>query len=118
LRLRHVLSAERRALERIDGDIHLRPGSGADLLANEQHRRFVHLAFADHDRALDRKLTQFSAHRIDSRLVRHLFRAAPAQSRCGHRGPFRYPHDFERQRAPETRVLACGLTRVLAGRLQ
>ena len=106
------------ALERIDGDIHLRPGSSADLLANEQHRCFVHLAFADHDRALNRKPAQFLAHRIDSRLIRHLFRAASAQSRCGHCGPFRYPHDFERQRAPKTRVLPCVRTRVLAGRLR
>src|SRR5215831_17096238 len=32
---RHVLGAERRPLERIDRDVHLGSGSGADLLTNE-----------------------------------------------------------------------------------
>jgi hypothetical protein len=36
-------------------DIDFRPGSGADLLADEQHRRLIHLALADHNRAVDRK---------------------------------------------------------------
>jgi hypothetical protein len=94
------------SVERIDGDVHFRSGSGADFLANEQHRRFVHFAFADHHRAVDRKPAQFAAHGIDGGLIRHLFRAAAAQSRGSHRGPLRYPHDFERQRAPKTRVLA------------
>ena len=39
---------------------------------------------------------EFPAHGIDGGLIRHLFRAAPAQSRGGHRGLLRYPHDFER----------------------
>src|SRR5262249_50240315 len=29
---RHILGAQRRALERVDGDVHFRPRSGADLL--------------------------------------------------------------------------------------
>jgi hypothetical protein len=65
----HVLGTERCALERIDGDVYFRSGSGADLLANEQHRRFVHLAFADHHRAVVRKPAQFAAHGIDGGLV-------------------------------------------------
>jgi len=93
---RHVLGAERRAFERIDRDVHLRSGSGADFLTDEQHRRCVHLAFADHHLAVDRKRAQFTAHGIDRGLIRHLFRAAPAQPRSGHRGLLRYPHDFER----------------------
>jgi hypothetical protein len=93
---RHVLGAERRAFERIDRDVHLGSGSGADFLADEQHRRFVHLAFADHHGAVDGKRAQLAAHGIDRGLIRHLFRAAAAQPRCGHGGLLRYPHDFER----------------------
>src|SRR5216684_4571936 len=50
-RARHVLGAQRGALERIDGDIDLRPGIEPDLLADEQHRRFVAFALADDDGA-------------------------------------------------------------------
>ena len=44
--------ADRRAFERIEGDIDLRT-AGADLFADIKHRRFVALAFADHNRAVD-----------------------------------------------------------------
>ena len=103
---------------RIDGDVHFRSGSGADLLANEEHRRFVHFALADHHGAVDRKPAQFAVHGVDGGLIRHFFRAASAQSRSRHCGSLRHPHDLERQRAPEARVLACVLTRVLGGRLR
>jgi hypothetical protein len=39
------------------------------FFANEQYRRFVHLAFADHHRAVDRKPAQFAAHGIDGGLI-------------------------------------------------
>ena len=54
-RVRHLLGADRGAFERIDGDVDFRAFAGADLLADVEHRRFVHLAFADHDRAADRR---------------------------------------------------------------
>ena len=52
-RVRHGLGADRRAFERIDGDVDFRAFAGADLLADVEHRRFVHLAFADDDGASD-----------------------------------------------------------------
>ena len=52
----------------IERDINGRAAS-ADLLADEQHRRLVALALADHDGALDRHLVQLAAHGVDGGLV-------------------------------------------------
>jgi len=40
-----------------------------DLLADEEHRRFVALPFPDHDRAVDRHRVHAGAHRLDCDLV-------------------------------------------------
>jgi hypothetical protein len=93
----HVLGAQRRAFERIDGDINLGTGIEPDLLADEKHRRLVALALADHDGAFDRQLVEFAAHRVDRGLVRSLFVAVTSQSRRRYRGALRHPHDFERK---------------------
>ena len=97
----HVLGAQRGAFERIDRDIDLRPGVEPDLLADEQHRRLVALALADHDGAFDRQLVEFAAHRIDGGLVGRLFLSMAAQPRRGHGRTFRDPHDFQREDALE-----------------
>ena len=73
-RVRHVLGADRGALERIDGDVDLRAFAGADLLADVEHRRLVHLAFADDDRAADVPACRVPAHGIDGGLVGALVR--------------------------------------------
>ena len=64
------------ALERIDGNVHLREATGgvalrsrADLLADVEHRRFVALAFADDDGAVDRQRIHLLPHRFDSHLI-------------------------------------------------
>ena len=95
----HVLGAQRRAFQRIDGDIDLRPGVDTDLLADEQHRGFVALALADHDGALDRHLVEFAAHRVHRRLIGRLLVAVAAQPRCRHRRPLRHAHDLECENA-------------------
>ena len=74
----HVLGAKRRSLKRIDGDVDLGAGLITDFLADEQHRRLVHLTLPDHHGAVDRQLVEFAPHRVDSSLVGGLFRAAPA----------------------------------------
>ena len=96
-RARHVLGAERGAFQRVDGDIDLRTGVQPDLLADEQHRRLVALALADHDGAFDRQLVEFAAHRIHRGLVGWLLLAVAAQPRGRNRGALRHAHDFERQ---------------------
>ena len=77
-RARHVLGAERGPFQRIDCDIDLGSGLVADLLADEQHRRLVDLALADHYRAVDRQFVQLATHGVDGGLVGRLLLPAPA----------------------------------------
>ena len=98
------LAHKRGAFQRIDGDVDLRSVLAADLLADEQHRRFVALALADHHGAVDRQLVQFAPHGVDRRLVGGLFVAAAAQPRRRNRGALRHAHDLERQDALEHQV--------------
>src|SRR6185312_75597 len=46
-----ALRAERRPLERVDGDVHFVPLAGTDLLAAVEHRRLVLIALPDDDDA-------------------------------------------------------------------
>src|ERR1700730_14171395 len=94
-RARHVLGAQRGALQRVDGDIDLRAGVHSDLLADKQHRRLVALALADHDRAFDRQLVEFAPHRVQRSLVGRLLVAVTAQPRRRYRRALRHAHDFE-----------------------
>jgi hypothetical protein len=66
---RHVLGAEDGAFQRIDRDVDLGAGFVADLLADEQHRRLVELALADHHRAIDRQLVELAPHCVDRGLI-------------------------------------------------
>ena len=62
-----VVATERRergAVDRVDRDVARGP-AGADLLAVEQHRRFVLLALADDDDALHRHRVEDDAHGVD-----------------------------------------------------
>ena len=98
-RARHVLGAQRRALQRIDRDIDFRAGIDSDFLADEQHRRLVALALADHHGAFDRQLVELAAHRIDRGLVGGLLVAVAAQPRRRHRRALGHPHDLEGENA-------------------
>ena len=82
---------------------------GADPLADEQHRRLVHLAFADDDRAVDRKHAQLAPHGVDGGTVGFLLQPAAAQPRRGNCGAFGYTGDFKRQRALKVLVRAAGI---------
>ncbi len=84
--------AEVRALEGIDGDIHLRRAEAPaaidevgepDFFADEQHRRLVALAFADHDGAVDGHRVELAPHRRHRRLVRLRAVALPHRLRAG-----------------------------------
>ena len=95
----HVLGAQHRALKRIDGDIDLRAMLAADLFADEQHRRLVDLALADHHGAVDRQFIQLTSHRIHGGLIGRLLHAPSAKPRRRHRGAFGHAHDLQRQDA-------------------
>ncbi len=103
-RARHVFRAQRGALERIDGDVDLRAGVQSYLFADEQHRRLVALALADHDRAFDRQFVELTPHRVDRSLVGRLLLAVAAQPRRRYRGTLRHTHNFERQDALEQQL--------------
>ena len=59
-----------------------------DLLADVQHRRFVALAFADDDRAVDRHRVHRAAHRFDRRLIGPMTIALPHRVRARDGGLF------------------------------
>ena len=99
------LAHKRRAFERIDGDVDLGAGLGADLLADEQHRRLVHLALPDHDGAVDRQLVELAPHGVDRGLIGGLFVAAPAQPRRRDRRALGHAHDLDRENALQHRDL-------------
>ncbi len=48
-RVRQILCANRRAFQRIERDINVRPLLGADFFTNIKHWRFIAFAFTDHD---------------------------------------------------------------------
>ena len=78
------------------------PSPVADLLADKEHRRFVHLAFADDDGARDGNAAQFAAHGIDRGLVGGLLVAASAQARGRNGCCFGDARYFEHEHALET----------------
>ena len=97
-RIRERLGRQRRAFERIERDIDGH-ATGANLLADIQHRRFVAFALAYHDRAVDRQLVESRAHRLYCGLVGRAF-VAPADLPGGRNGRgFGDAHDFERELA-------------------
>ena len=101
--VRPGLGADRGALQRIERDVDLGAVAGrrADLLADEQHRRLVALALADHDGAVHVELVERGAHRLDRGGVGRLFVAAPDQRRGGDRRGFGHAHHFEHEDAVE-----------------
>ena len=103
--VRHGFRADCRAFERIDRDVDLGTFADADLLADVEHRRLVHLAFADDDGAPDLDAPEFPAHCVDGGLVGSLFVAAPAQLRGCDRRRFRHARDFEHQNALKPRTV-------------
>ena len=88
---------ERGAVDRVDGDVHRGRGAVADLLAVEQHRRFVFFALADHDDAVHRDAVEDDAHRLDGRAVGGVLVAASHPAAAGERGGLGGTHQFHRE---------------------
>src|SRR6186713_909133 len=89
-RIRCAGRAQVGAFERIDGDVDLRQVAHpmrrlADALADVEHRRFVTLALADDDGAVDRDLIERLAHRLDRDAIRPVPVALPHRVRAGDR---------------------------------
>ena len=105
---RHVLGAQRRAFQRIDRDVDLEAALGADLFADEQHRRLVQLALADHDSTVDRQIVELAAHGVDGGLIGGLFFAAATQPRRIDRRALGDAHDFNRENALQHQAVRNG----------
>src|SRR5688572_30595181 len=66
-----------------------------DLFADVKHRCFIAFTFADHDRPLDRKRVERSAHRIDRGLIGAMPITATHQARGSERRSFGHAYRFE-----------------------
>ena len=71
--------------------------AGADLLADIQHRRLVHLALADHHGAFDGDLVERLAHRLDRGAVGLVLLAETDPARGGECGGLGDADQFERE---------------------
>ena len=91
-----ALGGERGALQGIDRDVH-RGAAGADLLADVEHRRLVHLALADHHGAGDCDGVERAAHRLDGCAVGLVLLAETDPARGGKRCGLGDAHDLERK---------------------
>ena len=97
----HGLRTNGCAFERINGDVDGRSLACADLLADIQHWRFIHLALADNDEAVDIDAAKLLAHGVSRRFVRGLYIAPATQLCCCNGRAFRYTTDFQYERAPQ-----------------
>ena len=94
-RVRHGLGGQRRALERVEGDVDLLAPAVADLLADIEHRRLVALALADDDDAAYVEHVELLAHRLDGDVIGRLLVAAADQPRRRDRGRLGDPGEPE-----------------------
>ena len=117
-RARHPVRGERRALERVDGDVDLRRRAVADLLAVVEHRRLVLLALADHDDAVHLHRLEHVAHAVDGGLVGGLLVAQADQRRGREGGGLGDADELEREVAVgQLMWRSSGLTIVASGNL-
>ncbi len=90
-----ALGAQRRPLQRVDGDVDLRRRAVADALAVVEHRGLVLLALADDHDAVHRDGRHHVPHRVDGRLVGGVLVAAPDPARGGQRRGLGDTDEFE-----------------------
>ena len=80
-----ALGRQRGAVHGVDGEVDLRAGAVADVLAVVEHRRFVLLALADDDGAAHGDRVEDRPHGVDGGLVDDLLVAAPEVAGRGER---------------------------------
>ena len=71
--------------------------AGADLLADIEHRRLVHLALADHHGAVDRDAVERLAHRLDRGAVGLVLAAEAHPAGRRQRRRLGHAHQLERE---------------------
>jgi len=89
-----TLSGNRRTFKRVERNIN---GSSAcaDFFTDVEHRRFVALAFADHDLARNQYRVKCLAHCVHGRLVGDFFIALTHLPGCSKRSGFGNANKFE-----------------------
>jgi hypothetical protein len=96
-RVAHALGRQRGAIDRVDGDIALCPGPGADPFAVVEHRGVVLLAFTDDDHAVHRDGHHHRPHRRHGGGVGTVFVSAPDPPARRHRGSLGDPKQIQCQ---------------------
>ena len=95
--VRHALRHQRGAVDRVHGDVAVRPVAVADLFAVVEHGRFVFLALPDHDDAAHAHRADQRAHRVDGRAVTAVLVPAADPPAGRHRGGFGDPDELHRE---------------------
>ena len=108
-RVRQALGGQRGAVDGVDGEVDLRPGAVADVLAVVEHRRFVLLTLADDDGAAHGDRVQHRAHGVDRGLVDDLLVAAPEMTGGGERSGLGGADELEREVAVDRGPGWCSL---------
>ncbi|MNV76038.1 hypothetical protein D3C71_1693680 [compost metagenome] len=85
------------AFQRIDGDVDGRPLLVADLLADVQHGRVVHFAFADHNRPVDGDGIKHGANGRCRRIVRGILVSPADPAGRSQSTQFRNPYNLQSQ---------------------
>ena len=94
-RVGHALAHQRRAVDRVDGEVARRAVAVADLFAVVEHRRVVLLAFADHHDAAHGHRVDQLAHGVDGGAVAALLVAAAHPATCRHRAGLSDSNELE-----------------------
>ena len=82
-----------RAFNRVNRNINFR-AARTDMLADVQHRRFVHFAFTDYNRTADIYRIKHFSHRVNGKLVSPVFITAANAAAAGNSGSFRYTDEL------------------------
>src|SRR5690606_7408498 len=90
------LGRQRRAVDRVDGDVVRATTARSDVLAVEKHRRIVLLALTDHDAATDVDRREEGAHGVHGRAVRELLLTTPDERHRADGGRLCGTYELER----------------------
>ena len=94
-RVGQALGHQRRAVDRVDGEVALRPVAVADVFTVVEHRCVVLLALADHHDAAHRHRVDQLTHGVDRRAVAALLVAAAYPAARRHGAGLGDSHEFE-----------------------
>ena len=94
-RVRKALGGERGAIDWVNRNVQVGTGAVADLLAIEQHRRFVFLSLSDYHDTVHPNRSEHRAHGVHGSLI-NLFLVTKAHiSRAGDGGRLSCPHQLQ-----------------------